>query len=852
VTQGGAPNKASGQAAANAVLTALNGIPLRMVVLVFIGTLLSMVLADLTYSALSQDAYKQAALRLADEAKSGTPGKGTILQAMQKYNLAWYYVTSPEGHVRHLTEAYNPQLRPPVPNISRTVDWKEKHYFESVAQIGDGDFLHIGFYTGPVVFGTFGKGMLTPWPFACTFVVLVGVTLLGMVLLYLSVSQPLSVLTSVLKEALPPSAQKEGAAGDHDEFDFLLAPAEVRKLAQILSLVKWQMPMASANTAGEEEDTLKLAPVGFDSADRHNLGRSYEELSETQSRISETYTKEMEDEFVAKLCRELEPLKTSHQVCQRILDKLNDKFPTSIIYGAFFTVDRARPFTLESFLGLDDRCVQNLKKIDHAKIAKDAFAAGKYLTLGTAQIKEYGLSTLTTSSGIRSAVYLPVSFEGRQTAMLAVYFSAEGQMMNERLRVLRGLMDAAARTICISIKAEEELEASRTDQLTGLRNRKFFTEIMPQAFHRAAVDPERRPISFIMMDIDGMAKINEAGGQEAGDRLLQELALTMRSCVRTSDGDGTTSPGDFLIRYGGEEFLLVMENTDQRRATDIAERIRWTVDNKADWPKGIGKITLSVGIATSPSDGTSEEELIHRAEMAACYVKDEMGRNKVCHVQKVPKTYTSQKFDAAIEGELGVFDGAALLQSLSTAQKNGYLTVTAPDGKQLWVWFESGKPSQAKLGKFQGATAIVEFITTFKEGTFNFQDKNARDTISKLPKFDEANQVKKSLERCLMDGALSQDNYDAARQIVPTSEIVVRPVHAMEFSARWEALSKLPDVPTQDEFDCMSDIVQRSNGQTTLTAIFKAMDHKPTALLWRSASLLVHHGLVQTKPAVPV
>jgi len=163
--------------------------------------------------------------------------------------------------------------------------------------------------------------------------------------------------------------------------------------------------------------------------------------------------------------------------------------------------------------------------------------------------------------------------------------------------------------------------------------------------------------------------------------------------------------------------------------------------------------------------------------------------------------------------------------------------------------FENGKPIQARLGKMKGADAIVEFLVTFEEGGFNFQERATSGRDTKLPMLDPSFNINKGLDRCLMDGALAQDNFNAARTIVPTSQIYIRPVGQQEFNDRWQALGQLKedDRPTPDEFGIMADIVRRANGSTTLTQIFAALQPRAHHQLWRAGALLVQHGLVETK-----
>jgi hypothetical protein len=115
-----------------------------------------------------------------------------------------------------------------------------------------------------------------------------------------------------------------------------------------------------------------------------------------------------------------------------------------------------------------------------------------------------------------------------------------------------------------------------------------------------------------------------------------------------------------------------------------------------------------------------------------------------------------------IDGNLSVFDAGGLLQSVANSRKTGVLTVESSSGDQLWTLFENGKPTQARLGKFKAENALVEFMVAFEEGTFSF---NEMPPPAKLPRLDDSYSIKTALDRIVMDGALAQDNYRAAKQV---------------------------------------------------------------------------------------
>lgn len=164
-------------------------------------------------------------------------------------------------------------------------------------------------------------------------------------------------------------------------------------------------------------------------------------------------------------------------------------------------------------------------------------------------------------------------------------------------------------------------QVSTTDQLTNLRNRRFFLERYHEEFKRA--QRGQYPLSIVMMDIDHFKSLNDTYGHLAGDDCLKGVARVM--------SDIASRAGDTLARYGGEEFILLLNNTDGDGAYTVAERIRAGVENLPVWLGGEKvAVTLSLGIAEKvPQNPHNPEELIKQAD-DALYEAKEGGRNRIC------------------------------------------------------------------------------------------------------------------------------------------------------------------------------------------------------------------------------
>jgi diguanylate cyclase (GGDEF)-like protein len=166
-----------------------------------------------------------------------------------------------------------------------------------------------------------------------------------------------------------------------------------------------------------------------------------------------------------------------------------------------------------------------------------------------------------------------------------------------------------------------KLEAeARQDAKTGLYNARFFNDALDEAVGRLERGGER--FSLLLADLDLLRTINNTYGHLAGDAVLTGVAHVFRDTLR---------PHDIAARFGGEEFCVLLPDTDPDDAREIAERIRLTVEaarfdvETATEPIGV---TVSIGVAAAPSDAATARDILHLADVAAYRAKSE-GRNRV-------------------------------------------------------------------------------------------------------------------------------------------------------------------------------------------------------------------------------
>lgn len=158
-----------------------------------------------------------------------------------------------------------------------------------------------------------------------------------------------------------------------------------------------------------------------------------------------------------------------------------------------------------------------------------------------------------------------------------------------------------------------------TDSLTEVHTRRHTLERFHEELKRSKTRDMKT--SFLMIDADYFKKFNDQYGHLAGDQILREIAVIIKDNIREIDIAG---------RYGGEEFCVVLPDTDKEGAQYVAERIRQaTASTSIKAYDTTIKATVSIGVATFPVDGTQKEELIDKADWAL-YRAKKQGRNRVC------------------------------------------------------------------------------------------------------------------------------------------------------------------------------------------------------------------------------
>lgn len=228
--------------------------------------------------------------------------------------------------------------------------------------------------------------------------------------------------------------------------------------------------------------------------------------------------------------------------------------------------------------------------------------------------------SLHRSAGSRglTTFCIPLSSHGENSSLMHFQLNLEVEGSNNEQLAMTVSERAALALTNLRLRYELRQQSIR-DPLTGLFNRRYMEETLERELRRAV--RHNRPLSIIMIDLDHFKKFNDAYGHEAGDKILVSIGSFLRRNVRKDD---------VACRYGGEEFTLILPESDllntAKRANIILSGLREITIQYQDYV--IGQITASMGVASYPQDGEQVVDLFRAADRAL-YEAKHLGRNRI-------------------------------------------------------------------------------------------------------------------------------------------------------------------------------------------------------------------------------
>lgn len=214
-----------------------------------------------------------------------------------------------------------------------------------------------------------------------------------------------------------------------------------------------------------------------------------------------------------------------------------------------------------------------------------------------------------------SLLTVPLKVRDRNLGVFSVYRRRKKEFSRSEVELAEIFASQAALAIMNRTYLDQFHRATITEELTGFYNRGYFYQRLKEEINRA--ERTDLPLSILVIDFDHLKIINDSYGHLTGDKALQEISKIIRACIRRVD---------IPARYGGDELVIILPETDSISAFNVAERIRKKIAN-TPFRNNI-PLTVSIGIATYPKDTTQSQTLFERADQAM-YQAKQKGANRV-------------------------------------------------------------------------------------------------------------------------------------------------------------------------------------------------------------------------------
>jgi len=336
------------------------------------------------------------------------------------------------------------------------------------------------------------------------------------------------------------------------------------------------------------------------------------------------------EEEAQRSARRVEAL---HNVAQAVsrsleLDELLNESLASVLdvmdadIGGIYLLDlQSGEFTLKAHVGVSADAVASIgliklkgKEVKRVLEWREPALTPFSLSTGANAAR---IAAAIKKGGIRAHITVPIRSRGVPVGALLLADRRERQFRADEVELLGDIGNELAVGIENALLLQRTKELSLTDELTGLYNRRHFYHMLEPEMYRTL--RKGRSFCLIMLDLDGFKQYNDRMGHASGDRVLRSFAQALESSLRKSDT---------AFRYGGDEFLVILPETDANRARRVMERIRarWLKLVEAKYAPLETPLGFSTGIAQFPENADTADGLVFLADSALYYAKKEGGR----------------------------------------------------------------------------------------------------------------------------------------------------------------------------------------------------------------------------------
>jgi diguanylate cyclase (GGDEF)-like protein len=320
---------------------------------------------------------------------------------------------------------------------------------------------------------------------------------------------------------------------------------------------------------------------------------------------------------IYKFKKTIEHDSSKEMVFHRITDVLKTKY--QLEHFAFYEVNNTLSHRTLIYLS-------NGHSICFDSVDKDAKLCRAYRTNTDVISTEFINLCQTCNAKDLKYICIPFTINSDSSLIISITTKTEEEIckVNSMIPSIRNYLEAAKPVIESKILMDKLRDTSLRDAMTGLYNRRFLEEFIDKIMSQA--QREKETYKVMMLDVDWFKMVNDTYGHDVGDKVIVEIAKVLKENIREAD---------LAIRYGGEEFVLMLHNPTDEGALKVAQKIHSDF-GAIVFDVGAGvtfQKTLSIGMATFPTDGDTIWKCIKYAD-TALYSAKETGRNKIVEFEE--------------------------------------------------------------------------------------------------------------------------------------------------------------------------------------------------------------------------
>jgi diguanylate cyclase (GGDEF)-like protein len=802
----------------------VNNLLVRLALGVLLAMISGQLIADFISDAMLPFATDALAAQIASEIRAGAKD-ASMLESFRKYGVVFCYITT-GGNQKpdDQTEALAGNFRILRPRAGR-FNVGDRSFYHAMVQLPNEQTLHVG--TPYRNYKRWSDLLRNP----LLLLVSRGDDLhFSIVLLFVLLAVGLISFASVVR---PASLLANLPFGEDREMGKLLKSAKFGAAFEILHMYKSFM--------------------AYSKSMRSSVSRSAEFQRPIESRIDEALSTRKQDNSSSDAAKSLSAT-GDHSAAYRALEstlsncsslkEFRDELVNGLSHIDFkncVLLQQGGDSAVAATSYVDHRALQLLSRIDHNVILKLISETNKPMDIGAMSLRRYGFGMLSELMNLKTVRYSPIKYHGSLVAALIVFFDAQTpESSPDALIDLESFCLRIGGVMSNLLKKQELEDAGLKDQLTGLPNRKFLQDYLSERLSISAKEFYRNPLSLFIIEPNISEAVIANHGEAIRDKILQEVTGELQRGLKESF-DATVNYQ--LVRYDLEEFAICVQPLNEAAGLELGRSLQARILKSKASVGDLFGVTLTVGLATSPTDAKDERALLSRAKLAMRFAEEFKLEERIASAREVPVSYEPSKRLADISGELGVLDCAALLQSIANSQKTGVLTVEDELGRQYQSLFKTGKLLSSILEGFHGMDAVIEFVTSFEAGRYNF--KLVTDSeLEKIAAGETAPHL--PLDKCLMEAALAEDHLKKAKRNLRES-FLLRATPGEEARQKWSKIENDTRLYNSIERHTMKRILALADGSRTLANIFTELQFAPTYLKWHAAAILTDNRLIQTK-----